>query len=106
MWLVRAWKKFSKFFLNFEKSRAVQNQIRNTLIGNIEINDQKDIHNELYLYYKNLFNERQHVSEHDINSFLNAISKFPQSSTEQSLECEKCITEKELSEAFEKKRQK
>ena len=33
------------------------------------------------------------VSEHDIN-------KFPQLSNEQILECEKCITEKELFEAL------
>ena len=58
--------KSSKFFLNLEKSRAVQNQIRNVLIDNIEINNQKDINKELYLYYKNLFNERQHLSEHNM----------------------------------------
>ena len=92
--------KSSKFFLNLEISRAVQNQIRNILKDNIEINNQKDINKELYLYYKNLFNERQHLSEHDINNFLNGVSKFPQLSTEQSLECEKCITEKELFEAL------
>ena len=46
--------KSSKFFLNLEKSRAVQNQIRNILISNIEVNSQQDIKNELYLYYKNL----------------------------------------------------
>ena len=82
------------FFLNLEKSHSVQNQIRNILKGNIEVNNQKDINNELYLYYKNLFNERKHLSEHDINNFLNAVSKFPQLSTEQSLEFEKCIKEK------------
>ena len=49
---------FSKFFLTLEKSRAVQNQIRNILMGNIEVNTQKDINNELYFYSKNLFNER------------------------------------------------
>ena len=92
--------KSSKFFLNLEKSRAVQNQIRNILIGNKEVNSQQDINNELYLHYKNLFNERQHLSEHDINNFLNGVSKFPQLSTEQSLECEKFITEKELYEAL------
>ena len=37
--------KSSKFFLSLEKSRAVQNQIRNILIGNIEVNNQKDINN-------------------------------------------------------------
>ena len=68
--------KSSKFFLNLEKSRAVQNQIRNVLIDNIEINNQKDINKELYLYYKNLFNERQHLSEHDINYFLKEFLNF------------------------------
>ena len=92
--------KSSKFFLNLEKSRAVQNQIRNVLIDNIEINNQKDINKELYLYYKNLFNERQHLSEHDVNNFLNTASNFPQLSTEQSLECEKDVTGKELLEAL------
>ena len=64
----------------------------NILIGNIEVNNQKDINNELYVYYKNLFNEGQHLSEHDINNFLNKVSKFPQLSTEQCLNCEECIT--------------
>ena len=35
--------KSSKFFLNLEISRAVQNQIRNILRDNIEIINQKDI---------------------------------------------------------------
>ena len=52
------------------------------------------------MYYKNLFIERQHLSEHDINNFLNRVSKFLQLSTEQSLECEKYITEKELYETL------
>ena len=34
------------------------------------------------------------------NNFLNTISKFPHLSTEQSLECKKCITEKELFEGL------
>ena len=82
----------------------VQNQIRNILIDNIGINNKKDINKELYLYYKNLLNERQHLSEHDINNFLNTVSNFPQLSTEQSLECEKDITEKELFEALKSMR--
>ena len=68
--------KSSKFFLNLEISRAVQNQIRNILKDNIEINNQKGINKELYLYYKNLFNERQHLSEHDINYFLKEFLNF------------------------------
>ena len=45
MQLVRAWRKIFKCFLSLDKSRAVQNQIRNILIGNIEVNNQKDINN-------------------------------------------------------------
>ena len=92
--------KSSKNFLNLEKSRAFQNQIRDILIGNLEVNSQQVINNELYLYYKNLFNEIQHLSEYDINNFVDVVSKFPQLSTEQSPECEKCVTEKELYEAL------
>ena len=36
-----------------------------------------------------IFNERQHLSEHDKNNSLNEISKFSQLPKEQSLECEK-----------------
>ena len=75
-------------------------QFKIILIGNIEVNNQEDINNEPYSYYKNLFNKRQHVSEHDINNLLTAVSKFPRLSTEQFLEFEKCITEKQLFEAL------
>ena len=61
--------KSTNFFLNLEKSRAVQNQIQNIVKDNTEINNHKDINKEHCLYYKNLFNERQHLSEHDINNF-------------------------------------
>ena len=49
-------RKIFKIFSKFrDKSRAVQNQIRNMLIGNTEVNNEEDINNEIYLYYKNLF---------------------------------------------------
>ena len=67
--MVQARRKIFKIFSKFRKTRAIQNQIRNILIGNIEINNQKDINKELYLYCINLFNERQHLPEHDINNF-------------------------------------
>lgn len=43
-----------------------------------EVNDHKDISNELFLFYKNLFSEKQHLSKEDINQYLNTISKSPQ----------------------------
>ena len=45
-------------------------------------------------------NERQHLSEHEMNNYLNTISKFSQLSNEQSLECEKYISGEELFEAL------
>ena len=92
------WEKILKFCVNLERFRAVQNQIWNILKDNTEIVNQKDINKEFYLYYKN--NERQHLSEHGMNNFLNIVSNFPQLSTEQSLEYEKDITEKELLEVL------
>ena len=67
------------------------------VIGNIEVNNQKDINNDLYLHYKNLFNEKQHLSERNINNFLNGVSKFPQLSTEQSLKCKNVSQKKNFS---------
>ena len=49
--------KSSKFFPNLEKPCTAQNQMWYILIGNIEVNNHKDINNKLYLYYKNLFNK-------------------------------------------------
>ena len=85
---------------SMENQNQIQNQILNILIGNKEVNNQNDVNKELYVYQKNLFSVRQHLSEHDKNNCLNVISKFPQLSNEQSLECEKCITNKELFEAL------
>ena len=93
--------KSSIFFFKFRKISCSAKSNSKYLKRYIEINNQKDINKELCLYYKNLFNMRQHLSEHDINNFLNTVSNFPQLSTEQSLECEKYITEKELLEALE-----
>ena len=67
------WRKIFKIFSKFRKISCSAKQIRNILKDNIEINNQKDIDKELYLYYKSLFNERQHLSEHDRNSFLTSL---------------------------------
>ena len=66
----------SKFFLSLQKSRAVQSHTRKIIIANTEANSQKDINNKVSLYYKNIFNEKQHLSEHYINKFLNRVSKL------------------------------
>ena len=75
--MVQVQRKIFKKILNLEKSCAVQNQICNILVGNIEVNNQKPMNNKLYLQYKNLFSEKQHLSEHNMNNDRNTISKCP-----------------------------
>ena len=53
-----------------------------------------------FIYIINLIIGKQHVLGHDMNNYLNLIFKFPRFSNEQSLEYEKCITEKKLFEAL------
>ena len=92
--------KSSKFSLNLWKSCVVQNEFRNILIVNKGLNYHEGISNELCLFYKKLFSEKQHLSKEDMNQYVNTISKFPKLSNEHLLECEKYITEKELLEAL------
>ena len=84
--------KTSKSLLHL-KSCAVQNQILSISIGNREVNNQKDINNKLYLYYK-IFLIRDNTFQNMTNNFLNTISKFPHLSTEQSLECKSMPNDK------------
>ena len=54
--------KSPKFFLN----RAHQNKIRNILKRGKEITDQKEVNNELFDFYNNLFKSDKRRSKHDI----------------------------------------
>ena len=47
--------KYTKFFLNLEKTQAHQNKIRNILINQNKITDQKEVYNELFAFHNNLF---------------------------------------------------
>ena len=94
--MVQSWgnifKKFSKFRKISCSSKSISKYLRK--VENKEINNQKDINKQLYLYYQNLFYERQNLSEYDIKNFLSAVSNFAQLYTEQPLQCEKDIKEK------------
>ena len=57
--------KSTKFFLNLEKTRAHQNKIRNILINGNEITDQKEVNNELFTFYNNLFKNDKRSSKYD-----------------------------------------
>ena len=65
--------KSTKFYLNLEKTRAHQNKTRNTLINRNEIADQKEVINELFAFYNNLFKNDKRSSEYDTTQFLSSI---------------------------------
>ena len=51
-------KKSSKFFLNLEKNRAIQGQVRTILSNGKEITDESEINTHITYFYKSLFEEK------------------------------------------------
>ena len=49
--------KSSKFFLNLEKSRAIQGQVRTVIYSDKEINDETEINNHIYYFFDYLYKE-------------------------------------------------
>ena len=87
--------KSTKFFLNLEKTQAHQKKIRNILINGKEITDQKEVNNELFAFYNNLFKNDKKSSKYDTTQFLSSI-EVPCLTEEQSTKCEFLISEEEV----------
>ena len=85
----------TKLFLNLEKKGAIQEQIWKLIIGNQEILDQNKIHNELQLFYINLFKSNCTKSYDDWKKFLDKI-KTPELTREKANFCEGDLVESEL----------
>ena len=85
----------TKFFLNLEKTRAHQNKIKNLLINGNEMTDQKEVNNELFIFYNNLFKNDKRSSKYDTSQFLSSI-QVPCLTEGQSANCEFLISELEL----------
>ena len=66
-------KKSSKFFLNMEKRRGIQGQIRRLKVNNQIITDQNKIQNELLFFYETLFRNTSENTSEDCESFLNEV---------------------------------
>ena len=49
--------KSSKFFLNLEKSRAIQGQVRTVIYNDKETNDETEITNHIYSFFNYLYKE-------------------------------------------------
>ena len=83
------------FFLNLEKQRSAQNTIKNLIIYDTEITDQKYILNHIKDFYEALFKKREQKTTAKINFFLNGID-VPKLSKDQVKLCEEDLTKKDL----------
>ena len=82
--------KSSKFFLNLEKRRGFQGQIRKHIVNNQEITHQNKIQNELLFFYETLFKNTLSNTFEDYESFLNEVS-VPKLNYEDAIICVKVI---------------
>ena len=65
--------KSSTFFINLEKNRALQNQIRTISFSEKDITDEKVINTELFKFYEGLFEPKINVSNTLNQDHLNGI---------------------------------
>ena len=63
----------SKFFLNLEKRKGIQDQIRKLIVNNQEITDQNNVQNELLFFYETLFRNTSANTSEDCKSLLNKV---------------------------------
>ena len=86
---------------NLEKKHAVQKQIRTISCSEKEITNEKEINNELFKFYKALFEPKINVSNALIQDYLNRI-EIPKLTKEKSQKCKGEITEEEHLKALKK----
>ena len=91
--------KSSKFFLNLEKNRAIQGQVRTIVSNEKEITDESEINAHIASFYESLFKEKLSFKNENLIQYLENIS-MPCLSKENQDSCEGVITEKELFEAL------
>ena len=87
--------KSSKFFLNLDKSRAIQGQVRTVIYNDKETNDETEINNYVYSFFNYLYKETLSFSSNNLETYLNTIS-FPKLTKEKSKTLDGGITENEL----------
>ena len=98
MWYEKG-EKLSKFFLNLEKRRGIQGQIRKLIVNNQEITHQNKIQNELLFFYETLFRNTSANTSEDCQSFLNEVF-VPKLNYEDARICEGDLNELELLKAL------
>ena len=80
-------KNHQSFFLNLEKNRAIQGQIRTIIVNEKEITDEIEINKHISSFYESLFKENLSFSERNLKQYLDTIS-IPLLSEEKKNSCE------------------
>ena len=88
-------KKSSKFFLNLEKNRFVQSQIRRLIIEEKELTEQNEINNNIFSFYQNLFSKQTDFKQNDLINHLDKIN-LPILSNDRKQICYAIINKKEI----------
>ena len=65
--------KLSRYFLNLEKHRGIEAQIRKLIVKSQEITHRNKIQNELLFFYETLFRKRSANTSEDCESFLRKV---------------------------------
>ena len=92
-------KKSSEFFLNLEKRRGIQGQIRKLIVNNQEIMHQNKIRSELLIFYESFFRNTSANTSENCNSFLNEVF-VPKLNYKDARICEGVLNELELLKAL------
>ena len=92
-------KNLQSFFLNLEKNRAIQGQVRAIVSNEKEITDESEINAHIAFFYESLFKEKLSFKNENLTQYLENIS-MPCLSKEKQDSWEGVVTEKELFEAL------
>ena len=87
--------KSTKFFLNLEKKRGVQNRIRKLIVEEIEITDHKEISKNIKAFYETFFKRNFSKSNVQIQRILSSLSTKTLTNEQYDL-CENKMSETDL----------
>ena len=65
---------YNNFFINLEKNRFVQSQIRKLIIEEKELTEQNEINNNIFTFYQNLFSKQADFKQNDLINNLDKIN--------------------------------
>ena len=91
--------KSTKYFLNLEKEHAEKSTIRRLVTDKKDLVKYDDITNEIFSYFKPLFERTDQIGKLNHNTLLEAIT-LPSVTNDQKVVCDNDLTDKELSDAL------